>query len=669
MIPYRNAYKGLTGAFVMPFDYSGEDSIRLLKEAVLSVFDQTDSKWLLFIICDGLESDISNKNYLENILNERRVILLNSGKKVGPGLCRNIGCQFAYDYGCEIILFLDSDDVSLPLRLTTVKKAFNDNECGVVYSDFNVINLNGNLVDIDQLTPSLASIKRNLKKKPLTKDAWIELASEYGYTNLTSATSVLTKYALMSPFPPTYVSEDFHVWLNVSAQGAQFHFIDLCLSNYRVSSNKSSRSRELLGKSFHQIKAKVDSLAFEEAVDVAQRKTQITSICVIKIRKKFIDKLVNDLLLEGESNLAKKINSYKEYKPLNSPEYMSLFEDLNDMARKNNEINRTLPVNYDITIDRSNSFKEMQKFATQTVPFYRIRSNIYKGQSHPLELPLIDKSNISDKMLDLCSDDLKLMEIFRHRTSGTTGEPITAFIDKHDWHMNLISMASQFKRLGFDYTSIPRWSFIQVTVYSDGRSVQIKTPLEGHPIWRRLNIPGLPNTHDEQKNALINLLAVFSDAPCVLNGMPSVLVRVGEMLKHYFKKNLYYPALVVTSGEALTENQRLQITSSFKAPTFSFYSAGEVGCIGFECIERNGFHIESRRLFVEIAVPDNDNFGEVIVTTLENKAMPLFKYKTGDYSSKIYDRCNCGDPRPKLRSIIGRSRADYLAFFKEVTKF
>jgi phenylacetate-CoA ligase len=47
--------------------------------------------------------------------------------------------------------------------------------------------------------------------------------------------------------------------------------------------------------------------------------------------------------------------------------------------------------------------------------------------------------------------------------------------------------------------------------------------------------------------------------------------------------------------------------------------------------------------------------GEIAVTVLDNVAMPLIRYRTGDVGAMESEPCRCGMPFPVLRSIEGRS--------------
>jgi phenylacetate-CoA ligase len=105
----------------------------------------------------------------------------------------------------------------------------------------------------------------------------------------------------------------------------------------------------------------------------------------------------------------------------------------------------------------------------------------------------------------------------------------------------------------------------------------------------------------------------------------------------------------MTSGDWLSGSVRTELEHLLGAPVYDFYTAGEVGVVGFECAERDGFHVETRRLVVELGKD-----GAVIATTLDNDAMPLIRYALGDRGTWIKRACTCGDSRPRLRLVGDR---------------
>jgi phenylacetate-CoA ligase len=115
---------------------------------------------------------------------------------------------------------------------------------------------------------------------------------------------------------------------------------------------------------------------------------------------------------------------------------------------------------------------------------------------------------------------------------------------------------------------------------------------------------------------------------------------------------------VITTSEVLTESQRELIGETFRVPVQNEYGCGEVGPIAYEC-EAGSMHVMSENVFVELLDESGNpvspgHEGEIVVTDLHNKALPLLRYRIRDYAFRL-DECACARGFPVLGSIRGRA--------------
>ncbi|MBU0527932.1 AMP-binding protein [Candidatus Micrarchaeota archaeon] len=107
-------------------------------------------------------------------------------------------------------------------------------------------------------------------------------------------------------------------------------------------------------------------------------------------------------------------------------------------------------------------------------------------------------------------------------------------------------------------------------------------------------------------------------------------------------------------GEPLTNAARKFISDSFSCEVFDHYGLAEFSTVAFECPKHN-LHVNTS-LLVEIAdqngKPIQSGVGQVVITSLHNKAMPLLRYATGDFAS--FGTCSCGRGSKVLKSVHGR---------------
>jgi phenylacetate-CoA ligase len=116
----------------------------------------------------------------------------------------------------------------------------------------------------------------------------------------------------------------------------------------------------------------------------------------------------------------------------------------------------------------------------------------------------------------------------------------------------------------------------------------------------------------------------------------------------------------VSWGDKLFPHYRKSIRQAFGCETIDLYGCTEGAMIAAQC-RRGNYHLGSNQCFVEV-VDDNGvplpkgMMGRVLVTRLDNFAMPLIRYDIGDLAELEPDDrlCDCGRQFPRLRRIIGR---------------
>ena len=99
----------------------------------------------------------------------------------------------------------------------------------------------------------------------------------------------------------------------------------------------------------------------------------------------------------------------------------------------------------------------------------------------------------------------------------------------------------------------------------------------------------------------------------------------------------------------------------WNADVYSTYASSECITSFCECTAQQGGHLHPDLAVIEI-VDDHGRLvppgtpGEVVLTPLAIEGMPLLRFKTGDISFLISDRCACGRTSPRLGPILGRKQ-------------
>ena len=113
--------------------------------------------------------------------------------------------------------------------------------------------------------------------------------------------------------------------------------------------------------------------------------------------------------------------------------------------------------------------------------------------------------------------------------------------------------------------------------------------------------------------------------------------------------------LLIGGGEGITSRTRAELEAFWGAVLCMTYASTEAATIlGFECTHRVGYHLNEFDFCVEIVDPDSDGYGEIVLTTVSRRVMPLIRYRTGDVARWLPEPCACGLPFRRLSPLRGR---------------
>jgi phenylacetate-CoA ligase len=132
-----------------------------------------------------------------------------------------------------------------------------------------------------------------------------------------------------------------------------------------------------------------------------------------------------------------------------------------------------------------------------------------------------------------------------------------------------------------------------------------------------------------------------------------------EIIKELERSGRTLPSLkkVFTGSEVLDDPVRQHARDALGVEIADSYGTTE-GFIAWQC-PAGRYHVNAEHMLLEI-VDDEDRevapgqMGRVVVTTLENRLMPLVRYEIGDYAVASDGRCGCGRTLPTIERIIGR---------------
>lgn len=293
------------------------------------------------------------------------------------------------------------------------------------------------------------------------------------------------------------------------------------------------------------------------------------------------------------------------------------------------------------------------------VPFYRdtlrqlgLAPAAIRQPKDLRQLPVITKAMIRSDPRRFKALHLRPPIRFRSHSSGSTGEPLWTEFDLRAWWRRKF-FAKLRARLECGWRPGQRMAVLDCVAdgrfHPGGGSARVQTNL------MRVG------TFSIFGDAAILLARLQAFQPISIYGFPSALFRLAEIAED---RNQGLPGLkrIFTSSEYLSPNVRSLIQRVFAAPVFDIYGCTEVKEIAWQCERREGYHINEDDLICEIVVGDRPaepgEEGEVVVTDLLNRAMPLIRYRVGDRALRLDRPCRCGRAFALMRPCAGRASDD-----------
>jgi len=141
------------------------------------------------------------------------------------------------------------------------------------------------------------------------------------------------------------------------------------------------------------------------------------------------------------------------------------------------------------------------------------------------------------------------------------------------------------------------------------------------------------------------------EQPDTFVGMPTHLYALLTVLGPMSLKR----ALI--SGDACPAAVTKQIEAMLGSKLFPHYGSREMGMAGaITCSAHNGMHLRENHIIAEIidkhgnVLPHGEE-GELVITTIGMEAMPLIRYRTGDFTRIFKEKCTCGSETIRLDSL------------------
>ena len=281
--------------------------------------------------------------------------------------------------------------------------------------------------------------------------------------------------------------------------------------------------------------------------------------------------------------------------------------------------------------------------------------------------PAIRKANVMQHVSDMGNIGKPFMGKYMvWTTSGTTGTP-GIFLEDKNWDA-VITTVNVF-RIGAEWYNM---DVIRGMLKAGGNSASV---FAGNGHFLGVTMLERQRNSNRSRGKRIRLIPVTLPIheivsqlnelqPAMFAGYASAL---GLLAQEQIDGRLrIHPAIVISSAEPLSPENRSLIQQAFGVPPRNNYGCSEGGVMGYEC-KHGRMHINADWIIFEPVdagynpVPVGQLSDRTLITNLANRVMPIIRYELGDRASFSPEPCDCGITLPVIHL---EGRTDEILRFK-----
>ena len=313
----------------------------------------------------------------------------------------------------------------------------------------------------------------------------------------------------------------------------------------------------------------------------------------------------------------------------------------------------------DIEVLQLERLKQLVEYCDKNSPFYNkklkeagVSADKIKTLSDIQYLPFTTKDDIRDNYpFGLFA--VPMRDIVRiHASSGTTGKPTV---------------------VGYTKGDLDTWSDLvaRLVVAAGATRDDIAQILFGYGLFtgalglhyglERIGAAVIPSSSGNTEKQIM-LMKDFGTTTII--STPSYAMYIAEKMQEMgIDKSQLKLRLGLFGSEGWSREMRSKIEDALGLFATDNYGMSELmgpGVAG-ECVKRCGMHVAEDHFIPEIVdaktlepVPHGES-GELVITTLTKRGIPLIRYRTKDISRLYYDQCECGRTHVRMEKIMGRT--------------
>ncbi|GAB1392526.1 phenylacetate--CoA ligase family protein [Rhodocyclaceae bacterium] len=252
------------------------------------------------------------------------------------------------------------------------------------------------------------------------------------------------------------------------------------------------------------------------------------------------------------------------------------------------------------------------------------------------DLPILTKADVITRLRDLLTRGHNPDTTPIGHTGGSTGKPLAFYYNEAKHELMRAGMMRSYMLSGWrpGQKILNFWGARQDTVAGGvfggeriGDFIAAEKTLPAHEV------------SEDKLNEWASFIQRYR--PALLQGYASILAALARFV---IDRGLRMPTSLIgvySTAEMLDDTQRAAMEEAFGCKVFNQYGSREIPNIACEC--RHGrMHVFTDMVWLESID------GNLLVTSLTNRLMPMIRYENGDSGELLDEPCNCGLPFPLM---------------------
>ncbi len=314
----------------------------------------------------------------------------------------------------------------------------------------------------------------------------------------------------------------------------------------------------------------------------------------------------------------------------------------------------------DVAAYQDRALQELLAYCQKHATFYRrkwagLDLGRIKGMADMHHLPCTSEAELCQYGQEmLCVGQDAVARIMSLRSSGSTGPAKRLFFTEED-----LERTRDFFHHGMLHMLHPG---SRVAIFLPGESPDSTGALLAEALQR---VPAASRTFGMVQDMAASARQLAAWQPTVLVGLPVQMLACARMAHSLG----CWPAglsAVLLCSDYIPHSIATALAAQFGCEVFSHYGSVESGLgAAVDCSAHSGLHVRESDVFFEILDGNLQSqatgaWGEIVLTTLSRRGMPLVRYRSGDMGRLLPGTCPCGSVLARLDQVRGRIQGQLL---------